>query len=263
MDFNLTNKVVIITGAGSGIGYASAKAFLAEGAIVIGVDINPDALNELHALGQIIPMKVDMTDQIQVTKLTDDVVKEFNRIDVLFNNAGIAGSRSGFLNITDEEWLTTLNLNVLGYVRASRAIIPYMLKQGNGVLLHTASEAGRMPNAKLPDYSVSKAAVTMLSKTIANEFTARGVRSNVLSPGFIRTAIYDKAGGLADVLARQYGVDRETALQRYVEAQKIPVGRLGKPEEVAYLALYLASDLANFISGANFTMDGGITPVVY
>jgi NAD(P)-dependent dehydrogenase (short-subunit alcohol dehydrogenase family) len=137
-----------------------------------------------------------------------------------------------------------------------------MRRDGGGVLIHIASEAARMPNPRLPDYSVSKAGVLMLSKVLAAEFTSDGIRSNVVSPAFIRSPIYDRPGGLADSLAEEFGVDRETALEKYVELNRIPVGRLGTVDEVASMVAYLASDAAAFVSGANFCIDGGVTPVV-
>jgi NAD(P)-dependent dehydrogenase (short-subunit alcohol dehydrogenase family) len=133
---------------------------------------------------------------------------------------------------------------------------------GDGALVHIASEAARMPNPRLPDYSVSKAAILMLSKVLAAEFTSDGIRSNVVSPAFIRSPIYDRPGGIADSLAAEFGVDNETALAKYVELNKIPVGRLGTVDEVAGIVVYLASTRASFVSGANFCIDGGVTPVV-
>jgi NAD(P)-dependent dehydrogenase (short-subunit alcohol dehydrogenase family) len=262
MDFQLEGKVVVITGAGAGIGLEAAKAFLSEGAIVVGGDLNPDALSELADKERVLPIKVDMSSAEGANTLINAAITRFGRVDVLFNNAGVASPRRGFLAVSDEQWAKTLALNLLGYVRASRAVLPHMLKQGKGVLLHTASEAARMPNPRLPDYSVSKAAIVMLSKALAGEFTSQGIRSNVISPGFIRTAIYDKPGGLADSLAAEFNLDREEALEHYVKLNDIPVGRLGRPDEVASLAVYLASDRAGFVSGADFTVDGGVTPVV-
>jgi NAD(P)-dependent dehydrogenase (short-subunit alcohol dehydrogenase family) len=150
----------------------------------------------------------------------------------------------------------------MGYIRAARAAIPVMRSAGAGVLIHIASEAARMPNPRLPDYSVSKAAVLMLSKVLAAEFTADGIRSNVVSPAFIRSPIYDRPGGIAESLAEEFGVDKETALRRYVELNRIPAGRLGTADEVAATVAFLASDRASFISGANFAVDGGVTPTV-
>ena len=262
MNLNLKDRVVIITGAGSGIGLAATKAFLAEGAYVVGADIDISALQSLSQADRVLAVKVDFRRKDDTDRLVEEAIKYFGHVDVLFNNVGIVVAQESFLNVTDEQWLHTLDLNVLGYVRTARAVLPHMLARGKGLLLHTASEAARMPNAMLPEYSVSKSAVLMLSKVLAAEFTSKGIRSNAISPACIRTAIFDKPGGLADTLANEFGVGREEALQRFVERMGIPVGRLGTPEEVASLAVYLASDFAQYISGANFAIDGGVTPVI-
>lgn len=217
MQHNLAGKVVLITGAGGGIGFATARAFLEEGAYVVGGDLDPGAL---AALGddRVLPVEADLRDPDGARRLAQAALDRFGHIDVLHNNAGVATARpGGFLGVADDAWRDVLELNLLGYVRMSRAVLPHMLERGSGVLLHTASEAARMPNPRLPDYSVAKAGVLMLSKALAREFTPRGVRSNVISPGFIRTAVYDRPGGLADALAEEFGTDRETALKRYVE----------------------------------------------
>lgn len=256
----LKNKVAIVTGAGSGIGLATTKAFLQEGCAVIAADINTSSLNNLT--GEIFPLQADMHFQNAITNMIDVAVQKYGYIDILYNNAAIVAPRNSFLEISDEQWLQTFNLNIMGYVRTSKAVLPYMLKRGGGKLIHVASEAAKMPNPMLPDYSVSKAAVAMLSKTIAAEFSSKGIRSNVISPGFIRTSVYDKPGGLLDVIMKNNSLSREEALDYCVKSNKIPVGRLGEPEEIAALSLFLASDSADFITGANFTIDGGITPVI-
>ncbi|MET9292555.1 SDR family NAD(P)-dependent oxidoreductase [Streptomyces sp. NPDC003077] len=262
MDYGISGRVVIVTGAGSGIGLASVRAFLAEGALVVGADIDTTELKALADTGRVLPVSVDLSEPHAARHVAEKALEEFGTIDVLHNNAGIAPVReNGFLGVTDDEWTTTLGINLMGYVRMARAVIPHMLEKGRGALVHTASEAARMPNPRLPDYSVSKAAIVMLSKTLSREFTVRGVRSNVVSPGFIRTPIYDRPGGIADALSEEFGMEKEAALRRYVEINKIPAGRLGSPEEVAALAVYLASDLSAFVSGADLVIDGGVTPV--
>ncbi|MFE4517647.1 SDR family NAD(P)-dependent oxidoreductase [Kitasatospora sp. NPDC056783] len=262
VQYNLDGKVVLITGAGGGIGLATARAFVAEGASVVGGDLDPEALESLGS-DQVLPVRADLRDRDGAGHLVRAALERFGRVDVLHNNAGVAAVRpEGFLGVDDDAWRASLDLNLLGYVRMARAVLPHMLERGHGVLLHTASEAARMPNPRLPDYSVTKAGILSLSKALAREFTPRGVRSNVISPGFIRTAIYDRPGGLADALAEEFGTDRETALKRYVELNGIPAGRLGSPEEVASTAVYLASDLSGFISGAEIVVDGGVTPTV-
>jgi len=262
MNLNLENKVVIITGAASGIGISTVKAFLEEGAYVAGGDLNVDALHHLNQPKKLLPVVTDMRRDADVENLVSTVLDKFGKVDVLFNNVGVAESHAGFLYVTNEQWKKTFDINLLGYVRATRAVLPHMLKRKQGVLLHTASEAAKMPNPLLPEYSVSKAAVAMLSKVLAAEFTIQGIRSNSISPACIRTPLFDKEGGLADTLSQRFGLEKEEALKLFVKEMRIPVGRLGKPEEVASLAVYLASDLAQYISGANFMIDGGLTPVV-
>lgn len=263
MEYNLQGKTVLITGAGAGIGLATAKAFLSEGARVVGGDLGPNELKSLAGPDQMWPVEADLRAPDAAALLVREALDHFGRVDVLHNNAGVAAVREdGFLGVDDAAWRSSLELNLLGYVRMARAVLPHMLEQGSGVLLHTASEAARMPNPRLPDYSVTKAGIVTLSKALAREFTARGVRSNVISPGFIRTPIYDRPGGIADSLAAEFGTDRESALTRYVELNQIPAGRLGTPEEVAAMVVHLASDVSAFVSGADITLDGGVTPTV-
>lgn len=256
----LNGRVAIVTGAGGGIGLACARSLLADGIRIFGADIQ---LGELTDLGDDVRgVEADLRQPDAADGIVSAALDAFGRVDVLVNNASVAAVRKGFLQTTDDDWRSTLELNLLGYVRAARAAIPAMQRSGGGVLVHIASEAARMPNPRLPDYSVGKAGVLMLSKVLAAEFTSAGIRSNVVSPAFIRSPIYDRPGGLADSLAEEFGVDKETALAKYVELNRIPVGRLGTVDEVASMVAYLASDKATFISGANFCIDGGVTPVV-
>lgn len=190
--------------------------------------------------------------------IVGETIRHFDRIDVLINNAAVIKVRNGFLSVKDENWQDTFNLNFLGYVRTTRAVLP--LK--SGAIIHTASEASVMPNPLLPDYSVFKAAVVALSKALSREFTPLGIRSNVVSPGFIRMAVYDAPGGILDSLAEKYGTNRESALDQFLSQIGMPAGRLGTPEEVADLILYLASEKAAFMSGSNILMEGGIAPTI-
>jgi len=262
MDLGLSDRVVAITGAGAGIGLEIARAYLAEGARVVGADLDPSGLHALGDASRVLVLELDLRTPDGGHRLAQAALERFGRIDVLVNNAGAAAVREGFLGVTDAQWQATLELNLMGYVRATRAVLPHMLKRGSGSLIHVASEAGRMPNPRLPDYSVSKAAVLMLSKVLSLELTPKGIRSNAILPGFIRTPIYDRPGGLADALAAEYGLEREPALERFVAESGIPAGRLGTPQEVAAIAVFLASDAAAFVSGANVAADGGVTPVV-
>ncbi len=257
-----TGKTVIVTGAGSGIGLETARRFLTAGASVAGVDRDPARFEGLAGDGGLLPIEADLAETGVGDRVVAAVSAAFGRIDVLVNNAGVAPAREGFLSVDDAAWLRTLGINLMGYVRMSRAVIPHMIKAGGGVLVHCGSEAGRMPHLLLPDYSVSKAAILMLSKALAREFTPRGIRSNVVAPAHIRTELWDIPGGFLDALAQKYGTSREDAIPAFLEDSGLPKGRLGTPEDVADAILFLASVRADFISGHCLDVDGGVLPTI-
>ncbi|MDZ4358689.1 MAG: SDR family oxidoreductase [Variovorax sp.] len=261
MDKGLKDRVTIVTGAGAGIGFETTRQFLEAGARVVAADLDISALEAL-ASDRLHPVKADMRDADAAEQLTREALQRFGQIDILFNNAGVATARNGFLKISDEDWQATFNLNLMGYVRMSRAVLPHMLERKRGALVHCASETGRIPHPLLPDYSVSKAAILMLSKILATEFTGQGVRSNVVSPAHVRTALWDRPGGFLDSLAAKYGSGREEAVDIFLKTANIPSGRLGRPEDVAAAVLFLASDQADFITGVELAVNGGVTKFV-
>lgn len=261
MENSLKDRVAIVTGAGAGIGFATTRQFLEAGASVVAVDLDTSALEAL-AGGALHPVEADMRDADSAERLAREALQHFGQIDILFNNAGVATARDGFLKISDEDWQATFNLNLMGYVRMSRAVLPHMLERKRGALVHCASETGRIPHPLLPDYSVSKAAILMLSKILATEFTGQGVRSNVVSPAHVRTALWDRPGGFLDSLAAKYGSGREEAVEIFLKTANIPSGRLGRPEDVAAAVLFLASDQADFITGVELAVNGGVTKFV-
>jgi NAD(P)-dependent dehydrogenase (short-subunit alcohol dehydrogenase family) len=257
MDTELTGRVVVITGAGSGIGLATARRFITEGARVVGADIEPEALKELP--GEVLPLTVDLREASAAQQVVDAAVAEFGGIDVLVNNVGLYPYRKeGFLSVSDAGWEEVLELNLFSAVRATRAVLPHMIEAGRGSLIHIGSEAGREPAPFFVDYCVTKAALINLSKSLSIEFGPLGVRSNVVSPGATRTPFWDAPGGFVDILADQFGMEREVALAHFVtEVRKLPTGRLGRPEEVASVIAFLASDLAGQVTGAEYTVNGG------
>ncbi|RZL88408.1 MAG: SDR family oxidoreductase [Variovorax sp.] len=261
MDKGLKGRVAIVTGAGAGIGLETTRQFLDAGARVVAADLDTSALEALASDG-LHPVKADMRDADAAERLAREALHHFGQIDILFNNAGVATARDGFLKISDEDWQATFDLNLMGYVRMSRAVLPHMLERKRGALVHCASETGRIPHPLLPDYSVSKAAVLMLSKILATEFTGQGVRSNVVSPAHVRTALWDRPGGFLDSLAAKYGSGREEAVDIFLKTANIPSGRLGRPEDVAAAVLFLASDQADFITGVELAVNGGVTKFV-
>jgi NAD(P)-dependent dehydrogenase (short-subunit alcohol dehydrogenase family) len=257
MDLHLTDRVVVITGAGSGIGLATAGLFAAEGARVVGADLDPAGLKDLP--GEILPVTVDMGTESSGEQVVEAALGQFGAVDVLVNNVGVYPYREeGFLSVDDEQWRRVLNLNLLAAVRTTRAALPYMIAAGHGSLVHIASEGSREPAPFFVDYCVSKAAVLSLSKTLSIEFGPKGIRSNVVSPGATRTSFWDAPGGFVDILAGQFGMEREAALEHFVtQVRQLPTGRLGRPEEVAGVIAFLASDLAAQVTGAEYTINGG------
>ena len=257
LDLGLAGRVAIVTGAGSGIGLATTRAFLDEGVSVIAADLDIEALRELAPADRLLPVVVDLTYPEAAASVVEQGVGAFGRLDILFNNAGFIRPRGGFLNVSDEDWANTLGLNLMGYVRMARAVLPVMLQAGRGSIIHNGSESSRMGSPFAPDYAVSKAAVLMLSNVLSQEFIAKGVRSNVVSPAQIRTPILEKAGGMLDMISENLGVDREGAINALLKGVGSSIGRLGEVEEVTSAVLFLASDRADFISGIELLIDGG------
>ncbi|UXS34727.1 SDR family oxidoreductase [Agrobacterium tumefaciens] len=260
MDLKLTDKVVIVTGASSGIGFETAKSFLSEGAFVVGVSRDMQPLAAVADPDRCATIELDLAVRGSEAVVAAHALERFGRIDILFNNAGICPTRTGFLDVSDDDWDETLNLNLGGYIRMSRAVLPTMLQQGKGVIVHCGSEAGRMPHPLLPDYSTSKAAITLLSKALAREFTSQGVRSNVVAPAHIRTELWDRPGGFLHALAERYGTSPDAAVKAFLQEARLPAGRLGTVADVASAVLYLASELSDFISGDVINVDGGVLP---
>ena len=257
MDLNLKCKVVVVTGAGSGIGLETVKSFVKEGAKVVAVDLNVSALRNFPS-EQVIPVEVDLGKAEAGEQVAQAAIDSFGRIDILVNNVGIVPHREGFLSVTDDGWYRVMDVNFMSYVRLSRAAIPYMVKSGSGSIINIASECGRQPDIWLPDYSVTKAAILHLTKVLADEFGPQGIRVNAVSPGSTRTPIWDNPGGFGDDLAAQFGMEKEAAIEHFVKnVRKIPLGRLGAPKEIASVILFLASEVSGYVTGSEYRVNGG------
>jgi 2-keto-3-deoxy-L-fuconate dehydrogenase len=243
--YRLAGKRALITAAGQGIGRASVERYVAEGAKVIACDINETALAELSALEGVTALKLDVTDAEAVTQ----AVAEAGPLDILFNCAGFVGAGS-ILECDDEQWDFSFNLNAKAMFRLAKLVLPGMLENGGGAIINMASVASSVkgvPNRF--SYCASKAAVVGLTKSIAADFVTKGIRCNAICPGTVDSpSLHDRLRATGDY---------EKSLQDFIARQ--PMERIGKAEEIAALATYLASDEAAFTTGQTFAIDGGWT----
>lgn len=259
MDLGFEGKVVVVTGASKGIGLAVARAFAEEGAKVVAGSRRPgEALKELADHYPVVPVPVDLSTAEGPGKLVARVVEEFGGVDVLVNNVGGAEPRmSGFLSITDEDWLGTLELNLMSAVRASRAALPHLL-EGGGAIVNVSSLNARLAQPPVVDYAASKAAISNLTKALSEEFGAQGVRVNAVSPGPVRTPLFEDEGGAGDQMAKAMGMELEDFLDVVPEQFGITLGRMILPEEVASVVLFLASEKSGSVTGSDYAIDGGM-----
>ncbi|CAD0186873.1 2-keto-3-deoxy-L-fuconate dehydrogenase [Ruegeria sp. THAF57] len=241
----LAGKTALITAAGQGIGRATAELFAAEGARVIASDINEASLAELGSIPGIEPLKLDVTDNEAVATAAANLPN----LDVLFNCAGFVASGS-ILECSEKDWDFSFDLNVKAMFRLIQLTLPGMLKEGGGSIINMSSVASSMkgvPNRFA--YCASKAAVIGLTKSVAADFVTQGIRCNAICPGTVDSpSLHDRLRATGDY---------DQAMTDFITRQ--PMGRIGTPEEIAELALYLASDASRYTSGQPFAVDGGWT----
>jgi len=263
MDTGLRGKSVVVTGGGAGIGLATARLFCEEGAIVFAGDVDVSALGDSPGEGTIHGVEVDLGGAEGAQALIDEAVGNAGTVDCLVNNLGVFATRAGFLDISDEDWERTNRINFQAMVRCSRAALPHMVKQGSGSIVCLGSEGARQPDVFGADYCVSKAAVLMLAKLLSMEFGKDGVRVNAVSPGPTRTALWESPGGFTEYLAREYGMGRDEAVDHFAKnVRKLPLQRVGTPEEVARVIVFLSSDLASQVTGSDYSVDSGVKRAV-
>ena len=257
MKIDLGERVAVVTGAGRGIGLAITRALLDCGARVVAADLEPAAAAEGAPVGRVVVLQTDLAVAGGPEKAVEAALRGFGRLDVLVNNVGVCRPRDGFLTVPDEGWEELFQINGMSAVRASRAAIPPMIEAGGGSIITISSEAGLQPAPVFTDYSVTKGSLRILTKLLANEFSRQGIRCNSITPGPIRTPAWGK-GGVVDKLAGEWGMELEEAIDHFVrEVRGMPLGRIGEPEDVAALVVFLASDLAKQITGSDFRVDGG------
>src|SRR2546430_1213310 len=254
MGDRLQDKVCLITGAGSGIGRASARRFAEEGARVVVADIDLDAaqrtVEEIAATSpDSVAEQVDVTEETQTVAVADRVARRFGRIDVLFNNAGIAGV-GDVLETEPELFDRVLRVNVRGVYLMSRAAVPHMIKQRSGSIINMSSCIAEIGLARRVSYAASKGAVLAMTRSMQVDLAPHGIRVNALLPGTILTPFVEK-------YLRESYADIEEGMASIRKRQLS--SELGRPEDVAWAALYLASDESRFVMASGLIIDGGVT----
>lgn len=245
----LTGKVAIVTGASTGIGRAAALALSAEDAAVVLADVDDArglAVSEeiRHKGGEAIFVRTDVSDDAQVASAVLQAVSTFGGLDLAFNNAGIEGVQAVTHECTVENWNRTLAINLSGVWFCMRHEIPAMLKRGGGVIVNNSSVAGLVGFGGIPAYTASKHGIIGLTRTAALEYAEQGIRVNAVCPGIIDTEMIDRFTG------------HQSEAQEALLATE-PVGRLGRPEEIADAVVWLCSSRASFVTGQAIAVDGG------
>jgi 3-oxoacyl-[acyl-carrier protein] reductase len=242
---DLSGQVAIVTGAGRGIGRAVALTLASDGSAIVACDVDIESLeklaNEVRALGRkVLTIKADVSKESDVKRLVEQTLKEFKRIDILVNNAGILGPCRPLVEVSEEEWDQVMNVNLKSVFLCCKYVIPYMINK-NGKIVNIASIAGKEGDPNLTPYTVSKHGVVGLTKALAKEVARLGIRVNSVCPALIET----------DMLKN---MDKST-FEKLKEM--IPLGRAGKPEEVAEVVKFLVSDASSFITGHACDASGG------
>jgi 3-oxoacyl-[acyl-carrier protein] reductase len=242
----LDGKSAVVTGAAVGIGKAISQAFAGEGACVAACDLDAEnaekTAEEIRSGGgEASAYRTDVSDWKSVTEAVEKILEEFGNIDILVNNAGITRDNL-IIRMSDEEWDDVLRVNLKGVFHFTKAVASSMLRQRSGKIISISSVVGIMGNAGQANYAASKAGIIGLTKALAREFAPRGINVNAIAPGFIKTR-------MTEALTRQ---QTDSLLSR------IPFARLGEPEDVAKAALFLASDLSDYITGQVLVVDGGM-----
>lgn len=245
----LKDKVAIITGGGTGIGRGIAVMFAKEGAKVVVTGRRQDVLDETVNIikqsgGEALALSTDVSDNNQVLALVQKTIAQFGRIDILVNSAGVYLAHDA-LSASEEEWNKVMSIDLKGVWSCSKACIPEMLKQGSGKIINIASIAGLIGFEQSAAYCAAKGGVVNLTREMALDYASKGININAIAPGVIDTD-----------MTKSFLTD-EAAKKSFLE--KTPVGRIGKPEDIAYAAVYLASDESDFVTGHTLVVDGGWT----
>lgn len=250
----LKEKIVIVTGAASGIGRETAKAYAKKGASVCISDVDNNGLKEteeqiLKKGGNVLAITADISNENNVKKLVNTTVKKFGGLDIACNNAGVGGELNTTADYSVEEWDRVININLRGQWLCMKYQIPEILNRGGGAIINVTSILGKVGFANAPAYVAAKHGLVGLTKTAAIEYSSKGIRVNTIAPAFIDTPMLERAG-------------LTTGMEMKEQIIKLhPIGRLGTSREVANAIVWLTSDEASFITGHTLLVDGGYTAV--
>ncbi|SFK69367.1 NAD(P)-dependent dehydrogenase, short-chain alcohol dehydrogenase family [Marinilactibacillus piezotolerans] len=260
MDLGIKEKIALITGSDSGIGKATAKQLLAEGATVILTDIEEDKLAEtaekLQQEGKVYSYPADIRNTESLKKLHQQIKDNVGKIDILVQNAGTSGAQGEFHEIEDDGWVETLEVDLLGPVRVTREFLSDLRSGGWGRIVYLSSENAVQPYADELPYDAAKAGVLSFSKGLSRAYAKEGLLVNTVSPAFIETPMTDE---MMEKRSKEMDVSFDKAVETFLDEKRphIELKRRGQAEEVAAVISFLCSDKASFVNGANYRVDGG------
>ena len=256
MDLGLRDRTCLVTGSTAGIGLETARMLAAEGARVVVTGRDPERVERVKdETGAADGIAADLSAPDAAGRL----VAAAGQVDCLVNNVGEA-YQVAFDDLTDEQWDSMWQLNVMSYVRCIRAVLPGMRSAGGGVIVNVSSTAGKRPSTGMPNYSVTKAAVLSLSRLVADLYANDGIRCNAVAPGPTATGAWLGEGGLADQQAARSKNTRLEVIEAVGKGR--PLGRLAEPEEIASVICFLCSERSSYVTGAAWSADGGTVPII-
>ncbi|HEY1529992.1 MAG TPA: SDR family oxidoreductase [Galbitalea sp.] len=266
MDLGIKDRVALITGADSGIGWQTAKILLAEGAKVVISDKDQasldDAASRLDAAeGSLFAFAADITELVSLAQLRNSVEDAVGNIDILVQAAGVTGAQGLFHEIDDDGWTSTIETDLLGPVRLIRTFLPALRRGGWGRIVLIGSEDAAQPYDDELPYCAAKAGILALAKGLSRSYALEGLLVNAVSPAFIHTPMTD---AMMDKRARQLGASRDEAIRSFLDEDRpyLELKRRGEPDEVANVIAFLCSDRASFVVGSNYRVDGGSVATV-
>ena len=260
MELGLADRVCVVTGSTAGIGLETARLLAAEGAQVVVSGRDPERVEAAQAeVGAALGVPGDLALPDAPAELIARAEAELGQVDCLVNNVGLA-VQVGFDELTDADWESMWQLNLMSYVRAIQAALPGMRGRGWGRIVNVSSTAAKRPSTSMPNYSVTKAAVLSLSRLIADLYAGDGILCNAVTPGPTASPAWLAPGGLADQAAQRSGKSREEVLAGVAKGR--PLGRLAEPDEIAGVIVFLCSDRAGYVTGSAWSADGGTVPII-